>query len=121
MSEKKILIIEDNVDLLSLVKMALSKKGYIVLTSENGQEALNLIEKEGVPDLILLDMKMPIMDGWEFGKEFGDKYGRSAPIIVMTAAEDSQTRAMEIGADSYIGKPFELSSLYELLDNMLSD
>lgn len=120
MGQDKIMLIEDNRDLINLLKLALQKKNYEVLTAENGKDALELIEKVGMPDLILLDMKMPIMDGWEFAKKFGDQYGRQAPIVVMTAAEDSKTRAMEIGADSYIGKPFELENLFELIKSILS-
>jgi urea transport system substrate-binding protein len=119
MKGSNILIVEDNIDLRNLTKLALEKKGHKVICAENGKVALDFIEKQGIPDLILLDMKMPVMDGWEFAQEFGNRFGRSAPIVVMTAAEDSKKRAMEIGADSYIGKPFELAGLYGLVESVL--
>jgi CheY-like chemotaxis protein len=118
---KKILIIDDEKDLTDLIKEELLEKGYDISTSENGKEALDLIAKEGLPDLILLDMKMPVMNGWEFSQTFIDLYGRSCPIVVLTAADDSRTRAMEIGADSYLGKPFEFERLFRLIESMLVD
>lgn len=118
MEGARVLIIEDNADLLNLIQMALNTKGYVTYTAENGKKGLDTIEREGLPDVILLDMKMPVMDGWEFSRKFGNDYGRSAPIVVMTAAEDSRKRAMEIGADSYIGKPFKLQALFEQIENI---
>lgn len=119
--KKKILIIDDEVDLSSLIKEELTERGYEVFTATNGKEALDLLSTRGLPDLILLDMKMPVMNGWEFSQAFIDLYGRSCPIVVMTAADDSRTRAMEIGADSYLGKPFEFHELVRLIESMLSD
>lgn len=111
-----ILVIDDSEDLLGAVKTALRRRGYQVVTAENGEVALKRIAERS-PQLILLDMRMPIMDGWEFARRFREKYGRSVPIVVMTAAEDSKLRADEVGADSYLGKPFELSDLYEIVED----
>ncbi|MCO4753474.1 MAG: response regulator [Bacteriovoracaceae bacterium] len=119
MATNRILVVEDNPDLRMLTKLALTKKGFVVTCAENGQVALESIEKDGMPDLILLDMKMPIMDGWEFSKQFKEKHDHAAPIVVMTAAQDSRGRAMEIGADSFLGKPFELDQLFDCVKNML--
>jgi DNA-binding response OmpR family regulator len=116
---KKILIIDDEADLVALIKEELTERGYDTLSAENGKEALELITKEGLPDLILLDMKMPVMNGWEFSQSFIDLYGRSCPLVIMTAADDSRTRAMEIGADSYLGKPFEFGELVRLIESLL--
>lgn len=120
MDKPNILIVEDNKDLRLLIKMALERKGFIVNTSENGEEALERIGEEGMPDLIFLDMKMPIMDGWEFSKQFSKLYGNAAPIVVMTAAQDSKARADEIGAHSSLGKPFQLGELFDCVDTILS-
>lgn len=108
--------VDDSPDVLNLLQTALTQKGYRIRTAIDGRKALEMLKSER-PRLILLDMKMPVMDGWEFAKEFRDKYGRSIPIIVMTAAEDSKLRADEIGADAYLGKPFELPDLYDLVDD----
>lgn len=118
--KKTILVVDDDLDLMELVQGDLVEQGYRVLTAPNGQVALSVIEAQGVPHLILLDMFMPVMDGWTFAKVFTDRYGRSCPVVVMTALDDSSTRAMEIGADSYLGKPFDLETLNSTVDSMLA-
>lgn len=118
--KKSILVVDDDLDLMELVQRDLIEQGYRVLTAPNGQAALSVIEAQGVPHLILLDMFMPVMDGWTFAKDFTDRYGRSCPVVVMTAMDDSITRAMEIGADAYLGKPFDLDTLNSTVDSMLA-
>jgi CheY-like chemotaxis protein len=115
-----ILAVDDSPDILMILQRALSRRGYQVETAENGLEALEKLQQI-TPKLILLDMRMPLMDGWQFVREFRNRYGRSIPIAVMTAAEDSKLRANEVGADSYIGKPFDLSRLYEVVEDTLLD
>lgn len=118
--KQTILLVDDEKDLLLLIKEELEEHNYHVLMALNGQEALDQISQNGVPDLILLDMNMPIMNGWTFSQKFADIYGRTSPIVIMTAADDSQTRAMEIGADSYLGKPFDMESLNKTVESILS-
>jgi len=108
---RSIYIIEDDESIRSIVSMVLAADGYNVRSASNGLEALELISKEGVPDLILLDMKMPLMDGWRFASEFVAHYGHTVPIIVMTAAEDAMRRAADIDADALLVKPFDLLRL----------
>jgi CheY-like chemotaxis protein len=103
---KKVLVIEDDLDLVSLVAMLLQEDGYRVDIACNGREALARLEQE-IPDLILLDMKMPIMNGPEFARELEVRYGQQSPIIVLTAAADAHRSAAEVGADAWLGKPFE--------------
>ena len=110
---KTILIIEDDEDILFSLKTFLELEGYKVLTAENGFEAMELLKKSGMPNLILLDMKMPIMNGWEFAIEFLDKHNHNAPIVVMTAAADAEQRANDIHAIGYVAKPFDLKVLLE--------
>jgi DNA-binding response OmpR family regulator len=119
-SDHKILIVDDSKDLAHLLAEDLIEKKYQVQIALNGEEALKLISEHGLPSVILLDMNMPIMDGWTFSQKFSDLYGRSCPIIIMTAEDDSQIRAMEIGADSYLGKPFDLETLDNTLDAILN-
>jgi DNA-binding response OmpR family regulator len=111
-----LLLVEDELDLLDLEREALTDKGYRVVTAQNGAEALERIRDE-VPALILLDMRMPVMDGWTFARLVRENYGRQIPIAVVTAAEDSKLRADEIGADADLGKPFEMRELYELVED----
>jgi len=105
-----ILVVEDDPDLLALVEMILSDAGYPVLTAPEGRTALLRVAEE-MPALVLLDMRMPVMNGWEFAREFRARYGRAVPIVVVTAAENARDRAEEIGAEGWLAKPFELEDV----------
>src|SRR5262245_31213186 len=86
----------------------LTSMGFEVTSAANGQEALDVLESHD-PELILLDMKMPVMDGWEFCRAVE---GRARPpIVVLTAAPDPACRAAEAHADGWLGKPFEYEDL----------
>ena len=108
---KTILVVEDEADILYSIKEFLEFEGYTVLIALNGLEAINLLNKLPMPHLIILDMKMPIMDGWTFAKQFYEKFIKRAPIIVLTAAGDAEQRAKDIKAISWIAKPFDLEDL----------
>jgi len=112
-THNQILIIEDDIDILLGLKELLEMKGYQVQIAENGLQALEKIKKTQVPDVILLDMKMPIMNGWQFAKDFVNKYDHQAKILVMTAAADAEERAKEISANDWVGKPFEFDELLQ--------
>ena len=105
-----VLVVDDDADILSLVEFALASEGFVVKLAANGREALDRLT-DGLPDLILLDMKMPILSGWEFAREYRDLYDHAVPIVVLTAAEDASRRAAEIGAEGWVGKPFDLDNL----------
>jgi CheY-like chemotaxis protein len=107
---QNVLVVEDDPDLREITALMLDHAGYPVQTAENGRAALSAVA-EGMPALILLDMRMPGMDGWTFAQQFRDQYGRAAPIVVMTAAQDSRLRADEIGAEGYLAKPFDMDVL----------
>ncbi len=111
LNKKTILIIEDDNEISFTLKLFLEGEGYKVLIGDNGLEALEIMKKSNTPDLILLDMKMPVMNGWEFAIEFINKYDHICPIIVMTAAADAQKRAQDINAIGWVAKPFDLDDL----------
>lgn len=107
--KKRVLIIDDEVDLLEIMRARLEVNDFEVETITGGREGLASV-KAKKPDVILLDLMMPEMDGYAVLSKFkGDKATRDIPIIVLTALaeEDSGKKAMELGADSYIVKPFE--------------
>ena len=104
----KVLVIDDDVDILSVISIVLEA------TAVDGKEALEAVQR-GMPDLILLDMKMPTMNGWEFAREFHARYDAKVPIVVLTAAEDARKRAEEVGAVGWIGKPFDLDTMVEVV------
>lgn len=105
------MIVEDEKEILLTLKEFLESEDYNVLAAENGFKALELLEKSPMPNLILLDMKMPIMNGWQFASEFLVKHDHSSPIIVITAAADAQQRAEDIKATDWVEKPFNLDVL----------
>ncbi|GJM42496.1 MAG: DNA-binding response regulator [Ardenticatenaceae bacterium] len=102
---KTILVVDDEVRLVNLVKAYLEQGGFRVVTAKNGREAL-FIARQEKPDLILLDIMMPEMDGREFLRIHRQE--RPTPIILLTARveEDDKIIGLELGADDYITKPF---------------
>ncbi|OGP95627.1 MAG: hypothetical protein A2157_09140 [Deltaproteobacteria bacterium RBG_16_47_11] len=113
MNSKKILIVDDEVDLVETVRFPLEMEGYRVLVSYNGEDALNQARKEN-PDLILLDLMLPKLDGYKVCRllKFDDRY-KHIPILMLTAKtqEKDKTLGMETGANEYITKPFEMDDL----------
>ena len=88
-----------------------------MLTAEHGAAALQIVAST-TPAVILLDMRMPVMDGWEFAQAYRERPGPRAPIIVFTAARDAAERASEIWADAHLAKPFSLDDLIELVERL---
>ena len=109
MTQYKILLVDDDKDLLKMLKLYFDKKGYLVFQAENGIEALKKIETE--PDIILLDINMPRLDGLSLCKLIRDKV--SCPILFLTAKIQEQDRINGLlsGGDDYIVKPFSLKEL----------
>lgn len=102
---KSILVVDDEVRLVSLVRGYLEQEGYTVHTATNGRQAL-FVAREQRPDLIILDLMMPEMDGWEFMQLHRQEF--NTPVIMLTARiEDvDKVAGLEMGADDYITKPF---------------
>ncbi len=117
-SARDVLLIEDDQDLAALVELILADAGYAVRAAGNGAEALARVG-ELMPGLILLDMRMPVMSGWEFAREFRSRFGTAAPVVVFTAAENARARAEEIHADGWLAKPFDIDDLLAILDRFL--
>ncbi|NMC12535.1 MAG: response regulator transcription factor [Chloroflexi bacterium] len=107
---KKILVVDDMKELRMLLKQYLTQEGFEIVTAANGQEAL-FIARQEKPDLVILDLMMPEMGGYEFIKA----YNREAdtPIIILTAKleESEKVLGLELGADDYITKPFSIREL----------
>jgi two-component system alkaline phosphatase synthesis response regulator PhoP len=115
MSPKKILVVDDEVDLVETVRFPLEMEGFDVLVSYNGEDALNQARKEK-PDLIILDLMLPKLDGYKVCRllKFDERY-KHIPILMLTAKtqEKDKTLGMETGANEYITKPFEMDYLME--------
>ncbi len=105
-----VLVVEDDPDLVAVLEMVLVESGRRVRTAQEGRAALARVGEE-MPGLILLDMRMPGMNGWDFAREFRVRHGRACPIVVVTAAENARQRAEEIGAEGFLAKPFDLDEV----------
>ncbi len=107
---KHVLVVEDDDSIRDYLQLALEDAGYDVIAAPNGAAALTLLDTTQ-PDLILLDMLMPIMNGWEFASVYRQRPRPHAPIVVVTAACDASARAEQIAAAGVLGKPFRLETL----------
>jgi CheY-like chemotaxis protein len=117
MRKKKVLLVEDDFDVRDAFQVLLKRQGHRVVCAGNGQEALDLLRSEPLPSLILLDLMMPVMDGWRFREEqLKDAALAHIPVIVISAAEHAETHAASIGAVGYLKKPFPLERLVEMVD-----
>jgi DNA-binding response OmpR family regulator len=117
-ADRAVLVVEDDPDLLALLEMILVDAGRRVRTARDGAAALARASEE-LPGLVLLDMRMPGMNGWEFAREFRDRWGRPCPVVVVTAAENARRWAEEIGADAWLAKPFDIDDVLALVDRFL--
>ena len=115
MSPKKILIVDDEVDLVETLRFPLEIEGFDTLVSYNGEDGLNQARKEK-PDLIILDLMLPKLDGYKVCRllKFDEKY-KDIPILMLTAKTQEKDKILgkETGADEYITKPFEMDYLLE--------
>ena len=110
---KKLLLIDDDPNLILLVKDYLEFRGYNVTSAENGREALNILEKE-TPDMIICDVMMPEVDGYSLVQKIRENVEtRAIPVMLLSAKSQSQDRVkgLNIGADLYMAKPFEPQEL----------
>lgn len=112
-----IVVVDDDESIRSIVVELLSDEGHRVAGYSNALEALEHV-RVNPADLVILDMRMPVMNGWEFAKAIRDE-GRDIPILVMTAAQDARAWAEEIRAVGYIAKPFEIDRLVREVARLL--
>ena len=121
MAKETILIVEDDEDILELISYNLNKNAYKVLSSSSGENGLEKLEKNN-PELILLDLMLPGIDGFEFCKKVkANEKTKNIPIIMLTArGEDADiVTGLELGADDYITKPFSPSILIARIKSVL--
>ena len=110
----QVLVVDDDRELRDLVTLALLDEGYQVVSASNGAEALQRVQRYR-PDIILLDLDMPVMDGPTFAERYHALPGTHAPIVVFTAGGNAQGCAQRIRAAAYVDKPADLWSLANLL------
>ncbi len=108
-SPQHILVVDDMPAICSLVATILRDEGYQVTTAQNGQEAWQQIQADA-PDLVLLDLQMPVMTGWELQRQLQEQ-GCCVPVVFMTAGPQARIEAERHHADGYVAKPFDPDTL----------
>ena len=109
-----VLIVEDDEDLREMMAQMLTIEGFDTATAANGREALDYLHSSGKPHVILLDLMMPVMDGWEFRRQQkADPELAPVPVIVLSALDPP--RAATVDADAFLKKPLDFDRLLELV------
>lgn len=110
MSKTKLLVIDDDINICELIKLYMEKEGYEIYTAYNGQKAVEMF-RECTPNLVVLDIMLPVMDGWQVCREI--RKVSNIPIIMLTAKGETfdKVLGLELGADDYIVKPFDPKEL----------
>ena len=111
-----VLLVEDDAGIREITQMALESMGFEVRVAPSGQRALDLLEQEPA-DAILLDVRMPVMDGAEFARRYRARTPRPAPIILLSAAPSTDGR-QPVGESRYIEKPFDIDDLARVINEV---
>jgi DNA-binding response OmpR family regulator len=122
-SAKKLVYIEDEPEMIDLVQLILSRRGFEVYGANGGREGLDLVRRE-LPDLVLLDLMMPDMDGWDVYQQMkSEDNTREIPVIVITAKAQSIDKVLGLHiakVDDYIAKPFSPQELLDSVEKVLA-
>ena len=121
MTKARILIVEDNMDNYELVRYVLEREGYDVFLAVNGRDGVDAARAQK-PDLILMDLGMPEMDGWKATQELkADNETRSIPLYALTAhtLPHERKRAIEAGCDGYLSKPIQMKGFLNVVEQAL--
>jgi two-component system chemotaxis response regulator CheY len=112
---RTVLIVDDDPGVLEVLDLALSAEGYQVILARNGREALDRAVAFR-PDLMLVDLMMPVMDGWQFVRACREKeWSAATPVIILSAARNVEQAANELGVQAVVPKPFNLDHLLNLV------
>lgn len=115
-----VLVVDDDPDILEALSEILEAEGFEIRRARNGKEALERLEPDP-PNLILLDLMMPVMDGWEFAQRMRQKPAVAGiPLIVLSADRNVGSKAADIGAVGHLAKPFELNDLLDMVRRSLN-
>jgi CheY-like chemotaxis protein len=116
---RRLLVVDDDEDIQVLLKSVLESEDYEVITAGDGLVALNELE-QSTPDLILLDLMMPRMDGYTFAEELRQRGLQSSiPVIVLSADVNAKQKVQQMGAEDYITKPFDLHDLLNKISQFM--
>jgi DNA-binding response OmpR family regulator len=118
-TDRLVLVVDDDPDILQTLALCLSTEGYNVLMASNGQEALDTLARER-PAVVLLDLMMPVMDGWQFVSELESRGWRRMPLLILIADRAVQAHAQKLRADAFLAKPFDLDELLGKVSQLMS-
>ena len=114
-SARTVLVVDDDPGILDVLEQALDAEGYRVVMANNGREALAQAAADQ-PDIMLVDLMMPIMDGWQFVRECrGIEHCAGTPVIILSAARNVEQAARDLGVQAVVSKPFDLDNLLDLI------
>lgn len=108
----KVLVVDDDPDIRELLCAVLEDEGWETRPAANGKAALGVLEG-WTPDLVLLDLMMPVMDGWTFALRMRERW--RVPIVILSAANDIRAQALKVGAVAVVPKPFDIDTLLPTL------
>jgi DNA-binding response OmpR family regulator len=119
---RTILYIEDDLEMIDLVRLILKPRGYTVIGAQGGREGLDILNTR-IPDLVLLDLMMPDLDGWDVYQQIrGNPTTRAVPIVIVTAKSQTIDKVLGLhiaGVDDYICKPFHPQELSDSIERLL--
>ena len=121
-AKPRILIVEDDPDLRTILKLQLLSQDYEVVEAGNGAEGFAAIQSQA-PDMVILDLMMPVMDGFGFLKRVRSLMGtKDVPVLILTASEDerNKVRGFQYQADNYMSKPYDLDKLTDVVEKMMA-
>jgi DNA-binding NtrC family response regulator len=117
MASERILIVDDDEAIRTMLADIFREEGYEVQTAIHGRQALDSL-RQSTFELLLTDMSMPVMDGWQLASALKEQ-GVSVPLIVMTAAQSAAALAREVDAVAYLGKPFDIDTLLSTVEQVI--
>ncbi|MCK9996294.1 MAG: response regulator [Candidatus Krumholzibacteria bacterium] len=122
-AKPRILVVEDDPDLRRILKLQLESRDYVIIEAENGAEGFQSIQAE-IPDCVILDLMMPVMDGFGFLKRVRSIMStREVPILILTASEDerNRVRGFQYQANAYMSKPYDLEKLTDEVEKLMAE
>ncbi len=115
----RVLVIDDDPDILSATRLLLEEEGYEISTCRNGRDALEWLKNHEPPSTILLDVKMPLMDGWTLWQQIRYERGiRDVPVIIITADTRMERMAELTGVAGFLHKPFDIDALISMIETL---
>jgi DNA-binding response OmpR family regulator len=122
-TKRRVVYIEDEPEMIDLVRLILNRRGYEIIGANGGREGLDIVRAQ-IPDLVLLDLMMPDMDGWDVYQQMkADEHTQNIPVIVVTAKAQSIDKVLGLHiakVDDYISKPFSPQELVDSVERVIS-